>query len=143
MKNIQEKLKHGEEVYYIKRKPGIPLTGGTVWTYESTGELRAERAVIACKLVVGLHIDEDGYLYFGNDRARLINGKPFLYQRGGNFGTSTPIYPHNTTPVTYTVMKTKPKDVRWLLRKALVPIEDVPNRPADLVPFGPLVRCIW
>ncbi len=137
LRSIQELEKRGEAVYYIRRRPGIPLSGGTIWTFDSTGELRDECAVIADKLVVGSFIDEDGFLYFANDGARVIDGKPFLYRRGGNFGADEPISKYNWTPVTYTFVKTRPRDVRWLLNKAVVRLEPRPERPVDLVPYGP------
>ncbi|MFC1671511.1 hypothetical protein ACFL01_00095 [Planctomycetota bacterium] len=137
MKRIQEKLRKGEEIYFIKRRPGIPLSGGTVWTYDATGELREECAVIAHKLVVGLHMDEDGFLYFSNSRARIFDGKPFLGNKGGNLGTEEPIVSYNRNPVTYTLMKTKPKKVRWIMKDAKVPMDPLPNRPTDLVSYGP------
>jgi hypothetical protein len=94
-------------------------------------------AVLAKKLVVGTFMDEDGYLYFANDAGRMINGKPFLYRRGGNLGTEEPITRYNRTPVTYTWIKTRPKDVRWLLRGAKVPMDPPPDRPTDAVNYGP------
>ncbi len=137
LKRIQEKLRKGEEIYFIKRRPGIPLAAGTVWTYDATGELREECAVIAHKLVVGLHMDEDGFLYFSNSRAKLFDGKVFLGGKGGNIGSAEPIVKYNRNPVTYTLVKTKPKKVRWLMKNAKVPMDPLPDRPTDLVSFGP------
>jgi hypothetical protein len=137
LRSIREKEKLGEEVYFIRRLPGIPLSGGTVWTFQASGERKQECAVIASKLVVGLQMDEDGFLYLGNDSARLFQGKPFLFQRGGNMGTNELISPYNRTPVTYTVLKTRPENVRWLMRKPAIPMDPPPQRPTDLVSFGP------
>jgi len=134
---VERKQKLGEQVYYVPRRPGIPLAGGTVWTYHSSGELKQEAAVILRKLLLGLQIDEDGYLYFANDGARLIDGKPFLSGKGGNYGSGEPIEKVNRSPITYTVFKTKPKNVRWFLKNATVPMEPLPDRPTDVVRFGP------
>lgn len=137
LRAIEDAEKRGEQVYSIARSPGLPLAGGTVWTFENSGKLRDECAVIASKLVVGTQIDEDGFLYFANSRARIIDGKPFLLQRGGNLGTGEMLDRYNKTPVTYTYVKARPNKVRWLLRNAAVPLEPKPTRPGDLVAFGP------
>jgi hypothetical protein len=130
IRKIHEQEKRGEQVYFIKRVPGVPLFGGTIWTYDRTGELRAECAVIAGKLIEGPLIDEDGKLYFINSRTRLKNGKPFLTGRGGTFGD-----PEDTTnkdPFTGTFMKTAEKNVRVLLKNAEVPLDTLPDRPPEL-----------
>jgi hypothetical protein len=137
MRAIEEAEKRGEAAYSIKREPGIPLAGGTIWTFDAYGELRDECAVIASSLVIGSMMDEDGCLYFANDRGKLIDGRPFLSQRGGNLGTTEPLTKYNRTPVTYTYLKTKPRNVRWLLQNAAVPLDPKPNRPAQLVAYGP------
>ncbi|MBA4386793.1 MAG: hypothetical protein C0404_02360 [Verrucomicrobia bacterium] len=137
LKDIEQKQRLGEEIYYIQRKPGIPLSGGTVWTFKTNGELMEECAVIAHKLVVGLQIDDNGSLYFANDAAKMYNGKPFLFQKGGNYGADKPINGANASPVTYTLIKSKPKDVRWLPKNAAIPLEPQPQRPTDLIKYGP------
>ncbi len=137
LKRIQEMEKRGEKTYFIKRRPGIPLAGGTIWTFDSSGELRDEMAVLVRDLVVGSFMDEDGYLYFANSSGKMVDGKPFLYQRGGNLGTEEPISRYNRTPVTYTYVKTRPKNVRWLLSNAKVPLDPKPTKPAELVPYSP------
>jgi hypothetical protein len=68
----------------------------------------------------------------------MVEGKPFLYQKGGNLGSKEPLSPYNRTPVTYTYVKARPKDVRWQLRNAPVPLEPPPSRPTDLVSQDPL-----
>ncbi|MBN1670876.1 MAG: hypothetical protein JXR37_07580 [Kiritimatiellae bacterium] len=137
LRSIQEAEKRGEQTYFIRRQPGIPLAGGTIWTFEASGELREEAAVIARKLVIGSMMDEDGCLYFANDGAKLVGGKPFLHQRGGNLGAEEPLDRYNRTPVTYTYMKTRPNGVRWLLKNAAVGLDPLPDRPADVVSYGP------
>jgi hypothetical protein len=129
---VQDMQKRGEEVYYIKRKPGLPLIGGTIWTFDWTGELRQECAVIVEKLVLGVQMDEDGCLYFGNDRGKLTNGEPFLYKKGGNFGLAEPIVPYNRTPGTGVWVKSRGKDVEWLLKNATTPLDPLPARSPDL-----------
>lgn len=141
MRSIQEKIRLGEEVYFIPRKPGNALAGGTIWTYNNTGELRQECAVITGNLLLATQIDEDGFLYFANDRSKIIGGKPFLWNCGGNFGTNQPPAASraNKSPFTGVWVKAKPKDVRWLLKDAAVPIEPPPARTPDLIghePFG-------
>lgn len=135
MRKIQETLRLGEEVYYIPRRPGIPLAGGTIWTYGAGGELRQECAVITGNLLLATQIDEDGSLYFANDRSKLINGKPFLWNCGGNLGTNQPppISRANRSPFTGVWVKSKPKDVRWLLKDATIPVDPPPSRPPDLI----------
>jgi hypothetical protein len=132
LKSIGEKLRRGEEIYSIARKPGIPLSGGTVWTYTSNGELGKECAVIAASLIVGLQMDEDGYVYFSNERPRVRNEKPFLLDSGSNYGTNAVIDRENKTPKTSTFMKTKAGNVRWMLKNALIPADPLPDRPHDL-----------
>ncbi len=133
---IQKLQKIGEDVYYIPRRPGIPLAGGTVWIYDRSGELRQECAVIAgTRWVIGLHLDEDGFLYFGNDGAKLSGGRPFLHGRGGTYGASEPIDRANVTPGTNTVFKGRPRGVRWFTKKSVVPMEPPPDRPTNIVRF--------
>ncbi|MFC1671699.1 hypothetical protein ACFL01_01055 [Planctomycetota bacterium] len=137
LRRIAEKQKRGEEVYFIKRRPGIPLAGGTVWTFDRTGEIQKEPTVIAGGTMRGVQIDEDNAVYFVNLRGKMNDGKPFLHNRGSNIGASEPIEKSNRTPVTGTLLKTKGKRARLLLKKAVVPMDPPPTRPTDLVPWGP------
>ena len=134
---VEEAEKRGEEMYAIRRVPGIPLAGGTIWTFASSGELRQECAVIAAGCILGAQMDEDGYLYFATSHGKMINGKVFLSGRGGNLGTDDPLDKVNLTPLTYTYIKARPKDVQWLLPHAPVPLDVPPARPTDLVSWGP------
>ncbi len=132
LRSVRQRQKQGEEVYFIKRRPGIPLAGGTVWIFDSTGELRQACAVNAGDLINGTQIDEDGAIYFVNARPRLFDGKPFLGGQGGTIGK--PEAKGNRYPFTGTLIKSTPGALcRVLLEKAPVPMDPLPTRPADLL----------
>jgi hypothetical protein len=147
MQGVSEMEKRGEKVYYIKRRPGIPLAGGTVWTFDWNGELRQECIVVAGDLINGVQMDEDRAIYFVNARPRLFGEKLFLQGQGGTLGTSdemvTSNYP-NRNPFTGTLVKTKPdRQCDVLLSNAPVPLTPLPSRPPDVYaadymqgPFG-------
>jgi hypothetical protein len=137
LRSIQDRQKQGEEVYSIRRIPGIPLAGATIWTFKKTGELQQECAAITTRYLVGTQVDEDGYLYFGTSNGKLIDGKPFLHERGSNLGTDKPFHPANRTPATYTYVKARPQNVRWILKNAPVPLEPLPASPPDIISWGP------
>jgi hypothetical protein len=130
--SIAEAEKRGEETYFIRRQPGIPLAGATVWTFDATGEVREKCAVNAGGLMAGVQIDENGNLYFVNDRLRVVDGKDsvFLAGKGGVFGE--PDGRHNRQPLIGTLIKTRGKGARVLLSSAPVPLEEKPTRPPDL-----------
>jgi len=131
-RNLEALKKRGEDIFYIKRKPGIPLAGGTVWTYDRTGELRAGPAVIAGKQINGCHIDEDGKLYFSHNRLRGVgpgNTASFLYGQAGVFGSPGA----KRFPFTRTYMKARGKGVRVLLENAPIRMDDMPGRDPDFV----------
>jgi len=132
LKDVQDLAKRGEEVYFIKRKEGSPLAGGTIWTYDASGEMRAECAVTAGDLINGVQIDEDGDLYFINARLRVIDtkGTPFLAGRAGRFGMDER---SKSNPLTGTLIKARGKDVRILLAASPVPMDVLPVRPPDLI----------
>jgi hypothetical protein len=121
----------GEELFYIRFKPGIPLYGGTVWTYAASGEVLEKAGVVVGPRVTGAQIDEDRFVYFTNARRRYIGDKPFLWQLGGNFG-GPPYIPHNRTPFTGTYIKSAPCSVAFILRKARIRMDRDPGRHADL-----------
>ncbi len=128
---IREKEKRGETVYSIKRRPGIPLVGGTVWTFDRHGELLKECAVIAGDLINGVQMDEDQALYFVNARPKYYNGKSFLFGKGGLNGVPNAKRSH---PFTGSLIKSKPKTTcTVLLRNAKIPMDPLPNRPPDLM----------
>jgi hypothetical protein len=128
MREIMDRIKQGEEVYYIRRQPGIPIVGATAWVYDRSGELRHECAMIAGRLMAGVQIDEDGYVYLTHNRPRIVGGNQFLFERGGVFGMPQV----KTNPFLGTFMKIKPK-ARILLEKSAIPMEPLPARPADLL----------
>jgi hypothetical protein len=137
MRDIEEKRRQGEEVFYIPRRPGIPLHGATIWTYDWTGELRQECAVIAGGTLAGTFIDEDGFLYFTASRSKLFGGKVFLNGQKGYYGTEKSLQDNDRNPFTATFYKTKGKDVKFLMRGAPIPLEPPPERPPDVVTGGP------
>ncbi len=126
MKTVKEAEKRGEEMYFIRRRPGVPLAGATVWTYERSGELRAGPAVVAGKLLAGIQIDEDGFLYFVNGRPRNIDKKPFLAGRAGWNGSQ-----EKSDIFTSTLLKTK-GTARMVSAKATVPMSKPLGRPPEL-----------
>jgi sugar lactone lactonase YvrE len=131
IKNIREMEKHGLEMYHIRRQPGVPLSGGTVWTFDSHGEVRERPAVVAGSRNNGIQIDEDGKLYFTASQFRLVNGKPFMFQRGGNYG-GEPLHPRNRTPFFGTYIKTHEKKAFFLRKKSKIQADQLPDRPAEL-----------
>jgi hypothetical protein len=138
MRYVMEKEKEGEKVYSLKRRPGHPMSGATVWTYEASGELRAECAVTAPHSMSGVQIDEDGKLYFGQASTRLVNGKPFLDGHGGNYGTKPRPspgagVPGNIRPKTGTYIKARGQKVAYLIKNSKVKMDPPPERPADIV----------
>jgi hypothetical protein len=125
-----ETSKRGVEWYYIRYVPGIPIDGATVWTYDRTGELRDECAVIAGLTVNGTAIDEDGKLYLTFARQRLYDGRIFLAGKGGIIGDPKR---KNMVPFTGTFAKTRGKKVRILLnRGATVPLDEKIDRPLEV-----------
>jgi len=129
MRQIQDKQKRGEDVYFIKRRPGIPLAGGTAWTYERSGELLKECAVVGGDLINGVQMDEDRSLYFVNSRIKLVGGKAFLFGKGGSWGGKA-----GQHPFTGTVIKTKAgQKCSIILPNAPVPMDPLPKRPPEIL----------
>jgi DNA-binding beta-propeller fold protein YncE len=134
MQEIKEKEKRGEEVFFIRRQPGIPLCGATIWVYDRSGQLRGSGtspAATVGSLVNGVRIDEDGNLYFVMNRSKIFNGKPFLADRTGRFGEEGIQH-----LMSGTLVKTAPKDVRILLANASVPLDQTPSRPPEVMTMG-------
>ena len=138
IRNIREMEKRGVQQYYIPRRPGLASIGETIWTFDRSGELRQESAVIAPFLLNGVQLDEDGRLYFAQCATKVVNGKPFLQGRGGNFGCEKPLVAANRNPLTGTFIKSRPKDVRLLLKNASIPLDadQLPKRPYDANSIG-------
>jgi hypothetical protein len=137
---MADAMKRGEEVYSIKRRPGYPLAGATVWTFDKTGELRTECAATLGGLVAGVQMDEDGKLYFLHNRTRMIDGKAFLAGKCGIFGAG-PDKP-DKAPFTGTFMRAAGADVVFLAKDAPVPLEEPPARPRDF-PAGWMQGADW
>jgi hypothetical protein len=134
LKDIKEKEKQGITTYSITRRPGIPLCGGTVWTFDRSGELRAECAAIVGRYINGVQIDEEGRLYFVFSYKRLYNGHGFLDGCGRIIGGGGEGYKALANPFTGVLAKTRGKDVRLLLDKnAPLPLDELPKRPPDVV----------
>ncbi len=131
IKNIRELEKKGIEMFHIKRQPGVPLSGGTVWTFDNQGEVKEKPAVVAGARNNGVQIDEDGRLYFTASQLRLVNGKPFLFERGGTFG-GEPIDRRNRSPFFGTYIKTRGRKAFFLRKKAKIQADELPDRPAEL-----------
>ncbi len=131
LRHFQDLEKRGEEVYTIRRRPGSPLAGGTVWVHDRTGELRGENCmVVGGQIIDGVMIDEDGKLYFVNNRIRMAGEKPFLSGLGGRFGIPRDKWSYS--PNTGTMIKSSGERVLVQEAKAAIPMESLPNRPADL-----------
>jgi hypothetical protein len=110
--------------------PGIPLGGGTVWTFDRTGELNKACAVIAGDLINGVQIDEGRSVYLVNARPKLYGGKMFLHARGGTYGASRK---RPWWPFTGTLIKTRPDAFcRVLMKNAKIPLDKMPARPPEL-----------
>ncbi len=132
LRSVQDAQKRGEQVYFIKRKPGIALAGGTIWIFNRTGELRKECVVIAGDLINGAHIDEDGAVYFACDTTRNYGDRFFLQDRGGIHGAKAG--KGSRQPFTDTLAKAPPgKDCRILRARSPVKMEPLPNRPPDMM----------
>ena len=131
LRSMQDRQKQGEQFFVVKRRPGVDPQGGAIFTFDRTGEVRAEPAVVTGGKTLGVDIDEDGDLYFYNQCGRAINGKPFLRGRGGWYGSD-----RRFTPQTAVYVKSGPKDVMFQWEKSKVPMNPMPNRPADMMPSG-------
>jgi hypothetical protein len=129
VKMIQEDQKRGEQYFKIPRRPGSNFHGGTVFTFDRTGEVREEAAVVTGggADTLSVQMDEDGKLYFINRAARAIDEKPFLAGRGSIHGTD-----RRFTPTTGTYVKSGPRDVLFQREKARVTLDPLPGRPADM-----------
>ncbi len=131
MRRLDQMKRRGEDLFYIRPQPGIPLYGATIWTYEATGRVRHQAGVIVGPRVNGVQIDEDGFVYFTTARRRYLGDKPFLWERGGNFG-GPPYIPQNRTPFTGTYLKSPPQNVLFRVKRASIPMATPPARPPDL-----------
>ncbi|MBA4387618.1 MAG: hypothetical protein C0404_06525, partial [Verrucomicrobia bacterium] len=131
LKNIEEAEKRGDKIYSIKRQPGIPLAGATLWTYDRSGQLKQECAALLGDLANGAGIDEDGKLYSVAGRPRMLGERHFLSGQGGTFGEPG----SKSSPFTGSLMKMTDSGVRTILRRSPVPLPEdgLPKRPPDLI----------
>jgi hypothetical protein len=128
-RSIADMQKRGEEVYFIRRQPGVPLAGATVWTFDRSGEVRTECAAIIGRHIAGVQMDEDGKLYWVTARTKMV-GKPFLAGKGGTFGV--PEDKANRDQFTATLLKTRGDKVRFVSKNGPIPLEEPPARPPEL-----------
>ncbi len=132
LKALKEQEKKGVRMLFLPRRPGAPLVGGTVWTFEASGEVRREFAVVSGKHNVGVNIDIEGCLYVTHGRTRLRGGRRFLEGRAGHFGGVK--VPHRKAVTTFngTYIKLPPSGGVFLMRDARIPLDEIPSRPPDL-----------
>ncbi len=137
LRRVQQTEQRGETVYSIRRVPGFPLCGGTIWTFDRSGELRQECAVMGGQVINGVGMDEDGHLYYvagkvGN--TRMIDGKPFLQNRYGRFGVEGRAKAgwSGDHPFTGTLIRTAGERTKLFLKNAPVPMDKAPERSLDL-----------
>ncbi len=138
MKGVEAMSKRGQKVYFIKRRPGIPLAGGTIWTYDRNGEMKQDCAVTAGELINGTQIDEDGGIYFVNARIRRFGDKAFLQGKGGILGHSKTDFRMsnhpNYNPFSGTLIKAAPgARCSVITANAPVPLTELPKRPPELM----------
>jgi hypothetical protein len=143
LRSIEESEKRGEHTFFIHRTPGASLAGATIWTFESSGELRNKLAANAGGVMAGCHIDEDGNLYFTILRHMNINGVPFLKGKSGNLGSDKPLDRTNRNPWMSTHVKVPGKGAKFLLQKAAVKLDPLPTRPVDWAGTGLKCPATW
>ncbi len=131
-RHIADLKKRGEDIYSLKRRPGQPLAGGTVWTFHRTGELHKECAFIGGAIVNGVQIDEDYCVYTVNARPRVFDKRPFLFGQGRTIGDAKD--KGNRNPFTGVLIKTKPDAYCSVtLASAPIPMNPLPTRPPDVI----------
>ncbi len=128
---LREKQKQGEEFYVVKRKPGVDIAGSVIFTFDRTGETRVEAAAVPGGKSIDVDIDEDGKLYFLNNCARMIDGKRFMENKAGWYGSEKKF-----TPTTTVWAKSGPRDVVFQWENSRTKMDPMPSRPADLRAYG-------
>ncbi|MBA4389187.1 MAG: hypothetical protein C0404_14535 [Verrucomicrobia bacterium] len=123
--------KRGEEIYSIPRRPGHPLAGATIWTFNNNGELKTQSAGVIGMHIAGVQTDEDGKIYFVTARPKYVGDKAFLAGRTGTFGGSS--WGPEKAPFTGTYVKSRDKEVAYLSLNTPIPLEPKPPRPKDVV----------
>jgi hypothetical protein len=127
---VKEMEKKGAAIAWIKPGPGLPNRGATIWTFDRNGVYRDKFAVIAGGLINGVALDEDGDLYFVNNRTRLVNGKAFLAGNGGLYGSDA----KKMDPFTGTLIKTGPR-ATVLSTSAPIKLDEAPARPPEFTQY--------
>jgi hypothetical protein len=131
LKSIEDAKKRGEEVFFVRREPGIPLWGATIWTFDRNGEVNLGPAGAVGSLVNGARIDEDRALYFVTARPRLYDNVAFLGGRVGTFGV--PGDRSNRGLFSGTLVKIKSEsEFKILSPGARVPLDAFPKRPPEI-----------
>lgn len=149
LRQIEEDAKQGISTYSIPRSPGVPLAGGTIWTFDRSGKLRQESAVIGGNLINGVQIDEDGKLYFTANRPRAQANPEagcFLAGQGGTFGDAGDKGSHHRYPFMGTYVKSRGENVRILVTAAPITMDQLPKRAPDVFDMsgpGKGVRNQW
>jgi sugar lactone lactonase YvrE len=132
IRRVQELEKRGEHSYFVPRKPGRRLHGGTVWVFDWTGELRQANIVPGAPLINGVGLDEDGAVYFVYSSTRILGGRAFLSGRGRVIGGGQPsFHPH-----TGTLAKFPAAGGEIVSRQAAIPMDRWPVRPPDTAGSG-------
>jgi hypothetical protein len=132
-RGVEEKVRKGEDVYSIRKEPGVLLAAATIWTFKRNGEVKDECAGTLGGYIGGTMIDEDGSLYFAlalDNRTRLQNGKAFLTDAVGHYGSK-----ERSSVFTGTMVKSKPR-VKVLWNDSPIKMEPLPARPPDIGGFG-------
>jgi hypothetical protein len=136
LRELEERSRRGEDLFFIRPRPGIDLVGGVVWAFKATGELRKRDGVVIGQYRTnGVQIDEDGALYFTNGRLLLRDARLFLQDRGGNFG-GDPIAARSRSPFTGTYIKAVPGRVSFQVKRPRIARDSNPERPPDLATPG-------
>jgi DNA-binding beta-propeller fold protein YncE len=130
VRRLQELIKKGVNVYFIGRRPGIPLVGATIWIHDFSGELRRTLPVVVGNLVNGVQLDEDGFIYFATNRTRNVGEHRFLGGKQGRLGMPMGKKPGN--PFTGVYVKTDPEKFTVLQERAAVPLDEPLKRSLDM-----------
>jgi len=129
-RQLQDWAKRGEEIFAIPRRPGLPATGATLWTFDRSGELRGKCAAVIGLHIAGVQMDEEGRLYFVTARPRQVAGRPFLEGRAGVFGLGPG--KSDAVPFTGSLVKNRGTNLVLLSKGTIVPLEEPPARPYDV-----------
>jgi hypothetical protein len=132
IRQVQDMQKRGEEVYFVNRAPGRRLSGGTIWVYDFSGEVRNANLVPGTPLINGVGLDEAGAVYFVMASTKMVNGRTFLAGRGEVIGKGAKTF----YPFTGTLVKFPPSGGAVRSRQASIAMEPWPDRPTDLAGCG-------